>query len=183
MTNLLSKYSKRKEGWRVKFLFLEDKSVVQDSLMVINTVGQEYLVSVEEGTPKDKIPYHLEDQTRKLINDLENRDKQFVTRESLMYAIIAEALRAQTQYFVGYLKHDEKRKLNEFNRIVERMAKNLSKPYERVVGKDMLEELKGDVAEALYNIYDVFREAIDDGKTEAFLEHVKSFKKEEAKES
>jgi hypothetical protein len=181
MTNLLSKYSKRKEGWKVRFLFLKDKSVVQNSVMVINNMGQEYLVEVDEGTPEEKVPHHLEHKVTQLIKDLESRDMQYVTRESLMYAIIAEALRAQTQYFVGYLKHEEKRRLNDFNKRVEQMTKNLSKPYERLVGKDMLEELKGDVAESLYTMYDIFRYTIDEGNTAEFMAHIKSFNVEEEK--
>lgn len=175
MTNLLHKYSKRKEGWRVKFLFTKDKKVIQDTVMVINGMGNEYMVQVDEGTPEKLIPHHLENKVVKLVKELEANDINFVTRESLMYAIMVEALRAQTQYFVGYLKKEEKQKLNDFNRKADNMAKVLSMPYKRLVGEDMLETIKGDIAEAVYGMYDMLRQSSDAGMAEDFIQHVKSF--------
>jgi ssRNA-specific RNase YbeY (16S rRNA maturation enzyme) len=175
MTNLLHKYSKRKDGWRVKFLFTKDDKVIQNSVYVINNTSAEYLVTVDEGTPEDKVPHHLENKVVKLINKLENRDRELVTRESLMFGILAKTLRAQSQFFVGFVSKEEKQKLNDFNRRCDRMANTLTKPYQKLIGKEQLEALEGDMGEAIYRVYDAFRYSIETGKQNDFMKMIESY--------
>lgn len=179
MTNLLYKYSRRKHGWRVRFLMTEDgKNPIKDRVMVINGYGAEYMVEVQPGTPEDKIPHHLEDLTTKLLKDLEERDLLHVSRESLMFAVFAKVIRSQSQQFVGLLVQEKKRDLQMFNNHVDKMVRSLEGNYKTLLGEEQVEQFLGDLEDVVFDVFLKFKEVIDTGRLEDFQNYVKAFDEE-----
>lgn len=179
MTNLLYKYSKRKSGWRVKFLLGKDgKNPIKGKLMIVNGYGAEYLIQVEKGTPKGKVDHFLEDLTTKFLKDVEERDLLFVSRESLMFMVFAKVIRSQSQQFVSYLTHDKKHDLQMFNNHVDKMVRSLESNYSSMLGKDQIEQFSEDMEDLVFDTFLKFKECTDTGKIDEFRNYMKSFNTE-----
>ncbi|MHA2009946.1 MAG: hypothetical protein ACW980_21745 [Promethearchaeota archaeon] len=179
MTNLLYKYSKRKHGWRVRFLLGEDgKNPITNKLMIINGMGAEYLIEVPEGTPEDKVGHYLEDLTTKFLKDVEERDMLHIARESLMFAVFAKAIRSQSQQFVGLLTKDKKHDLQMFNNHVDKMTRSLEVNFGNLIGKEQTDKFLEDMEDVVFNVFLKFKDVIDTGRLEEFEKYVQTFDKE-----
>lgn len=178
MTNLLHKYAKRKHGWRVKFLFDDDDNLIPDKVMVINGIGGEYLIGVEEGTPEDLVPHHLEDLVTKFLRDVEEKDMIYVAKESLMFTVIAKALRTQSQLFAPLLVRDKKHNLQMFNNHADKMVKSLRENFHTLIGEEQTEKFIEDMEQVVFNVFMKFKEVGENGRLADFQTYVMAFDSE-----
>ena len=175
MTNLLHKYSKRKTGWRVKFLFDDSGKPINDKVMVINGLGNEYLIATEDGTPDDKVGHFLEDLVTKFLKDVEEKDLIFVSKETLMFMVFAKVIRTQSQLFIGYLTKDKKHDLQLFNNHVDKMVKSLESNYMNMLGKEQVELFSKEMEGVVIDLFSVFKDSLDNGSILGLMNHVKEY--------
>jgi hypothetical protein len=178
MTNLLHKYSNRKHGWRVKFLFDKKEQLIEDKVMVINGIGGEYMIGVEEGTPEDLIPHHLEDMVTKFLKDVEEKDMIYLAKESLMFTVLSKALRTQSQLFAPLLVRDKKHNLQMFNNHADKMVKSLKENFHSLIGEEQTEKFIEDMEQVVFNVFMKFKEVGETGRLADFQTYVMAFDSE-----
>ncbi len=178
MTNLLYKYSKRTRGWRVKFLMGKDDKPIEGKVMIINGMGAEYLIEVEKDTPEDMVGHHLEDLVTKFLKDVEEKDIMYVSRETLMFMVFAQVIRAQSQCFVSYLTKDKKHDLQMFNNHVDKMVRSLESNYTELIGGDQIEKFSEVMGDVVFDVFLKFKEMAEVGKLDEFRNYVTAFNTE-----
>lgn len=175
MTNLLRTYSKRKSGWRVKFLMEKGTTnVLQDRVMIINGMGAEYLIEAGTDNP-DKIGHYLEDRATKAIKQLEEKDLIFTSQEALLFAVFARAIRSQSQCFVNMLVREKKHDLQMFNNHVDKMVRSLEINYEKLLGKEQAQLFLDEQEDVVYDMFSGYKTAILNGELRQFVDYIKAF--------
>jgi hypothetical protein len=174
MTNLLRKYSKRKHGWRVVFMWDKDKKIVEDTVLVSNGRGVEYAIAVDEDVDEETKLHWLENRVTKTIKELEEKDMIYVARESLMFGVFAKVIQSQTQCFVDFLTKDKKYDFNMYVSHTDKMARML-KEYYAVFGKENVDAISESLEDITFDVFSNFKKAVEDGRLEEFSAYVKGF--------
>lgn len=168
---LLQKLSRRKTGWKPKPLLDEEGKIFRNKCMVGNgTLSR--LVEINEKDPA--VDKRLEHEVIKLIKQLEEKDENFIKKESLIFSVIAMASISQAQHFVGFLHKDGKLELNRFINQTEKVVKRIQKDAIDVGGEQM-ETMFDSLEDISHKVFQHLSYSIEQGKVVEFLNCIEEF--------
>ena len=180
MTNLLRKYASRKAGWKVRFMITEDGKVVEDKVIITNGRGADYIIVPDENLEGDVLLHDLERKATAKIKEMEEKDLMYVSRETLMFAVLARAIRSQSQCFIGLLTHDKKYDLNLYVNHTDKMTKSLDENYKGILTPEVYNRFTDDMEDVVFDIFNGLKDSFSKGDILAFRDHVKNFRSEKS---
>jgi hypothetical protein len=174
---ILMKLSKRKSGWRPKMVVdTKTKKARRDACMVTN--GKSAKMIEVEGADDRELDDKLEASVLETIAQLEQRDREILYREVIIFSAIANASINQSMFFLPLVQQEAKMKLNQFKNQTERFVSVIQKEAIGVHG-DQMKMVLDSLEDAVHRTFQKFGDALITGKLPAFIEMIEAFETKE----